>query len=289
MSETDERRTERTVDVMKELADTADKIVQPGLAKISELHHLRATRLTLAAQRLETGLGSSHPRVASLRSRAAAAEKMRDALDVERQRDSERPKPNAKEWMVHGRIVDASGTPLEGAKVRVYERTASQDHLISEVESNSFGDYAITYHERIFAGAPDSADLLIEVVDREGNILIPGDGELRFKPGRDEHLGIVIDTEARRPVPPPEPEPDRPEPPRPEPPSPGDDPIPLTDVQGIGRTYLGRLTGAGIEGVRALIRLDAQRLSTILDVSVRQASTILAEAKRVVKRRRREP
>lgn len=274
---------------MKELAETADRIVQPGLAKISELHDLRAKRLTLATKRLETSLGSSHPRVVVLRSRATAAAKMSEALDGERRRDSERPRPKAKEWMVHGRIYDSTGEPVKGARVRMYDRTSGSGNLISEVESNSFGDYAITYHERVFAGEPDSADLVIEIVDREGNILQPGEGDLRFKPGRDEHLGIVIETTSRTPVLPPEPEPDRPEPPEPDPPPSRPEPIPLTDVRGIGRAYLGRLSEAGIEDARTLTELDARRLSTILVAPPSVASEILAEAKRLVKSRRREP
>ena len=284
MSDTDEHRAETTVEVMKELAETAGNIVQPGLAKISKLHKLRAKRLTLTAKRLEKGLGSSHPRVVTLRSRAAAAKRMSEALDVERRRNSGRPKPTAKEWMVRGRIYSSSGEPIKGAKVRIYEKEPGADNLIGEVESDKFGDYAITYHERVFAGAPESTDLVIEIIDREGNVLQPGEGDLRFKPGRDENLGIVIDTPIERPVRPPEPEPVRPEPPTPEPPVPipGDDPIPLSEVPGIGRVYLARLRSARIKDVAALAALDVGRVASVLGVSERIAKKISYEAKRLV-------
>jgi len=284
MPETDERRAEATIKVMRELAETAGTITQPGLSKIGQLQGLRADRLTQTAQRLEESLGSSDPRVVALRARAAASKRMSTALDVERRRDARRCRPKANEWLVHGRLYDASGTPVKGAKVRVYENKPGEENLIGEVASDEFGDYSIAYHERVFAGAPESTDLVIEVVDLEGNVLQPGEGDLRFKPGRDEYFGIVIDTPIERPVRPPEPEPVRPEPPTPEPPVPipGDDPIPLSEVPGIGRVYLARLRTARIKDVAALAALDVGRVASVLGVSERIAKKISDEAKRLV-------
>lgn len=174
MPENDERRAEATVKVMKELAEAAGKITQPGLSNIAKLQGLRAKRLSLTAKRLEKSLGSSDSRVTALRAQAAASEQMSAALEVERQRDARRPRPTAKEWMVRGRLYSSSGEPVKGAKVRIYEKEPGADNLIGEVESDKFGDYAITYHERVFAGTPDTTGLVIEIVDRDGNVLQPG-------------------------------------------------------------------------------------------------------------------
>lgn len=284
MPESDESRAEATVEVMKELAAAAGKITQPGLSRISQLQGLRAKRLSLTAKRLEESLGSSDPRVVALRAQAEESKQMSAALDVERQRDARRPRPKAKEWLVQGRLYDTSGGPVKGAKVRVYEKEPGEENLIGEVESDRFGDYSIAYHERVFAGAPETTELVVEIVDLEGNILQPGEGNLRFKPGRDEYFGIVIDTRGERPVRPPGPSPVRPEPPTPEPPTPipGDEPIPLSEVRGIGRVYLARLSTAGIKDAAALAAIDVRRLASILGASERIAKKISDEAKRMV-------
>jgi hypothetical protein len=70
------------------------------------------------------------------------------------------------------------------------------DILLGEVETNEYGDYALIYHERDFAGLhEDLPELYVMVNDEAGKALYSSPTSVRFKPGRVDQLDVRLGQE----------------------------------------------------------------------------------------------
>ena len=113
-------------------------------------------------------------------------------------REARRPKATPHEWMVTGQVMDTAGEPVAGLRVRAVDRFGKLDVLLGEVETNEFGDYALVYHEREFAGLREELpELYLVVSDEAGTLLHSSQTPMRFKPGRADRLDVRLGEKPR--------------------------------------------------------------------------------------------
>jgi len=182
--------------------DRSSDAAVPIMESFAELQEKRATRLADAEARLREHLGEDDPRVTALRQSAFAAEDLKRSLRTTAVRDDRLPKLRAQEWMVFGRVLDSGGRPVVGVTVRVFDRDRKYDDLLGETETDEYGDFAVVYHERVFAEAgEDLPELYVMVEDRQGNLLYSSRDELRYEAGRAEYFQIVLGEQQAQPSP----------------------------------------------------------------------------------------
>jgi hypothetical protein len=182
--------------------DRSSDAAVPIMQSFAELQEKRSTRLADAEVRLKEHLGEDDPRVTALRQSALAADGLKRSLRTTAVRDDRLPKLGAQEWMVFGRVLDSEGRPVVGVTVRVFDRDRKYDDLLGETETDEYGDFAVVYHERVFAEAgEDLPELYVMVEDRQGNLLYSSRDELRYEAGRAEHFQIVLGEQRAEPSP----------------------------------------------------------------------------------------
>jgi hypothetical protein len=163
------------------------------LESFANIQNRRAARLADAEARLKADLGENHPQVAALHDAAAMAAAMNHALATMAVRTARRPKVKENEWLVFGRVLDANGNPVSGVRVRIFDRDRIFDDLLGITETDEYGDFAITYHERDFAEPGEGLpELYLMVSDTEGNLLYSSRDNIRYNPGRAEYFEIVL-------------------------------------------------------------------------------------------------
>jgi len=174
----------------------------PIMEHFAELQEKRAIRLADAEARLKVHLGEDHPQVEALRQATFSAGELERSLRTTAVRDDRLPKLEAQEWMVFGRVLDSGGRPVVGVTVRVFDRDRKYDDLLGETETDEYGDFAVVYHERVFAEAgEDLPELYVMVEDRQGNLLYSSRDELRYEAGRAEYFQIVLGEQQAQPSP----------------------------------------------------------------------------------------
>jgi hypothetical protein len=164
-------------------------------AAVARRRSLRMARLAAAGVRLEDELGSDDAQVGELRDRIVLEDRVRVALDVRSERERRRPRPGPGEWMAYGRVVNAGGAPVQGARVRLFDLDRKFDDLLGETRTDEFGDWVIgPYHARDFfekgEGAPE---LYVKVYGARGKLVYSGEEEARFEAGQVEYFEIVLD------------------------------------------------------------------------------------------------
>ncbi|MFB2976709.1 hypothetical protein [Microseira sp. BLCC-F43] len=163
------------------------------LESFANIQNRRASRLADAEARLKADLGENHPQVAALHDAAAMAAAMNHALETMAVRTARRPKVKENEWLVFGRVLDANGNPVAGVRVRIFDRDRIFDDLLGITETDEYGDFAITYHERDFAEPGEGLpELYLMLSDTEGNLLYSSRDNIRYNPGRSEYFEIVL-------------------------------------------------------------------------------------------------
>jgi hypothetical protein len=182
--------------------DRSSDAAVPIMEGFAELQERRAARLTDAGARLEEHLGEDDPRVTAMRQGAFAAKDLKRSLRTTAARDDRLPKMGPQEWMVFGRVLDSGGRPVTGVRVRVFDRDRRYDDLLGETETDEYGDFAVVYHERIFAEAGEELpELYVMVEDRRGNQLYSSRDELRYEASRAEYFQIVLGDQEAEPSP----------------------------------------------------------------------------------------
>ena len=89
--------------------------------------------------------------------------------------------PTEKPFLVRGVVTYANGSPAASLTVQVFDRDLRSEQLLGKTQTNDRGDYLIHYTAKQFRRAEkESADLLVRVVDAQGEVLYdPGlDGVL---------------------------------------------------------------------------------------------------------------
>jgi hypothetical protein len=164
------------------------------MRQLAELLDIRVKSLAQTAERLAAGLGDDHPQVVTMRLTATASSQIKDALDTTAIRQARLPRVKAHEWMVHGQVVDEAGAPLEGLRVRVYDKDRRYDDLLGDTETDEYGDFAVVYHERDFSEAGEALpELYIMVEDQQGNELYSSRDSVRAAAGRVERFEIILE------------------------------------------------------------------------------------------------
>jgi hypothetical protein len=182
--------------------DRSSDAAVPIMEGFAQLQERRAARLANAGARLEEHLGEDDPRVTALRQGASAAEDLKRSLRTTAVRDDRLPKAGPQEWMVFGRVLDSGGRPVTGVRVRVFDRDRRYDDLLGETETDEYGDFAVVYHERVFAEAgEDLPELYVMVEGRRGNLLYSSRDELRYEASRAEYFQIVLGEQQAEPSP----------------------------------------------------------------------------------------
>lgn len=173
--------------------DRSSDAAVPIMQSFAELQERRAERLAGAVSRLTEELGEDDPRVTALRRSAFAAEDLKRSLRTTAARDDRLPKVGPQEWMVFGRVLDSGGRPVAGVRVRAFDRDRRYDDLLGETTTDEYGNFAVVYHERVFAEAgEDLPELYVMVEDQQGSLLYSSRDEIRYEAGRSEYFHIVL-------------------------------------------------------------------------------------------------
>jgi hypothetical protein len=197
---------ERETAGMEEIATSIQALIQeasdaigPGLQDFAHVLRERADRLAGTADRLQKALGPDDERVASLRLAASRSEEMGAAAAQAAERHQALPKVGPNEWTVFGRVVESSGEPAVGLRVRVFDRDRKYDDLLGDTETGEQGDFSVIYHQRDFEEArEENPDLYVLVEDASGIERFSSRGAVRFEAGRSEYFEIVLGEEPPR-------------------------------------------------------------------------------------------
>ena len=193
--EEQELTIEEALQQMAGMAEVLDMSKGSALRHMAGLHKTRSNRLQKAEVRLEAELGSDHPRVVALRRAAARSEVLQRDMSNNAARAEKVPRLKPYEWMVYGRVLDSTGEPAVGLRVRVFDKDRTTDDLLGFTTTDEFGDFALVYHERTFYESGEGApELYVQVEDGSGNVLYSSEDRIRRESGRIEYFEIVLGT-----------------------------------------------------------------------------------------------
>jgi hypothetical protein len=175
----------------------ASRSSAPALNIFAQLQQKRAQRLESAAGSLEKVLGTDHPQVAVLKQSAVSAGDFNTYYKAQAQRVEKRPKLRENEWMVYGRVIDATGQPAAGLTVRVFDKDRKLDDLLGITETEESGDFSVVYHARDFFEVGENApELYLMVEDASGKVLFTSRDSVRPQAGKSEYFTIQLGREA---------------------------------------------------------------------------------------------
>jgi hypothetical protein len=99
-------------------------------------------------------------------------------------------------FRVHGCVVEAAtGRPLEGMVIRLYDKDVVLDDFLGESRTGASGRFELTFTEAQFRDVFEKRpDLYLRVYDPSGtHLLRTTEREVRFNAGRDEFFEVRID------------------------------------------------------------------------------------------------
>ncbi|MEX1211476.1 MAG: neuraminidase-like domain-containing protein [Balneolaceae bacterium] len=111
-------------------------------------------------------------------------------------------------WRVHGHVRDASGKPVTGVLVRLFDRDLHSEEFLGEAVTGEKGDYLIQYLPEAFAkGESGGPDLVVRFYGKEGKeqsatvvdreLVSIGKDSILFHASPVEHLSWTLDEEER--------------------------------------------------------------------------------------------
>ena len=183
---------------LDKVAADAAKTGAPAISTFARFQEERAGRLNKSLKQIKKDLGQEHPDYIATRAAAENAGAMNMQFLTQSARIKSRPLPKAHEWVVFGQVLDASGTPVKGLTVRVFDRDRKYDDLLGETETDENGDFSVTYHERDFRETGEQLpELYVLVSDARGGELYTTRDNVRFRAGRSEYFLIRLGKTAR--------------------------------------------------------------------------------------------
>jgi hypothetical protein len=165
----------------------------PTLKQFARLQGERAAQLAEAETRLRGDVGE-HPRVSALSEAVETAQALERSLRAAAARETRRPEPELGGWVVGGRVVDAEGGPVSGARVQVFDEDLVRSDLLGRTRTDDYGYFEVVYGQEKFSDLGEVApDLYVRIVDREGNLLYEtSQEETRYEANRIEYFYIVL-------------------------------------------------------------------------------------------------
>jgi hypothetical protein len=157
-----------------------------------QLNEGRAQRLATTRDRLARELGADHPRVVELAERHEFISGLNRQLAelVDRQ---QRPTTlKAREWQLHGRVVDGVGRALVGAKVRPVGREHELPELVEPAITDERGEFSAVYHMKDLAPDGTPPQLAIVVEDAKGKQLLHSEETIQPAEKQSDYVEIVL-------------------------------------------------------------------------------------------------
>jgi hypothetical protein len=97
-------------------------------------------------------------------------------------------------WIVRGRVTDKAGKGLSGVFVSVYDEDLFFDDRLGQDETDTDGNYSLTYRTIDFRDLIEAKpDLYLKVIDRKGRSLYVLKRHIWYESGRIETIDIEID------------------------------------------------------------------------------------------------
>jgi hypothetical protein len=141
-------------------------------------------------------IGDDHPRVVRMRRRATLVKDVAGRVDDGRRRLDDADKLRPHEWLVYGRVTLEGDTPLEGMRVRVFDKDRIEDDLLGDEITDGSGEFRAIYHVRDFLDEEEKLpDLYVMVSDRTGKVVVVSEQPIQPTGSRAVYLQIVITAE----------------------------------------------------------------------------------------------
>lgn len=185
-------------DVVSGGAAGLDRLREAGLRGLEALTSARQEGLERERERLAAALGEDHPRVKDLSARLDTGRARLRALGAERARAVAVAKADATEWVLHGSVWRADGSPAADLSVALVNR---QGQWLREL---GFAGTDARGHFELRAPAPPAAvEAHVSVSDRDRAQVFRSDDAVTVAPGRVEYREITLGAGGTRgPVPP---------------------------------------------------------------------------------------
>lgn len=179
-------------DVRGQLTGTSTGLAQ----RLASAGADRARRLETSSARMAEALGDDHPRVVRMRRRATLVKNVTDRVDDGTRRVVDADKLRPHEWLVHGRVTREDDTPLEGMRVRVFDKDRAEADLLGDEITDQSGEFRAIYHVRDFLDEEEKLpDLYVMVSDRTGKVVVVSEQPIQPTESRAVYLQIVITAE----------------------------------------------------------------------------------------------
>jgi hypothetical protein len=96
-------------------------------------------------------------------------------------------------WIVRGRVTDKDGKGLSKLIVSVYDKDLLFDDKLGQTETDSNGDYILTYHTEDYRDIIErKPDIYVKVLDQKGNMLYSSKKKIKFNVGRVEIVNVEL-------------------------------------------------------------------------------------------------
>jgi hypothetical protein len=157
-----------------------------------QLSEDRARRLAATRDRLAGELGPDAPRVVELSERHELIAGINRELAAFVDRQQRPATPKAREWQLHGRVVDGVGRPLVGARVRLVGRDHDLDDLLEAAVTDARGEFSAVYHIKDLAPDGQPPPLAIAVEDAKGKQLLLSEETVQPAERQSDYVEIVL-------------------------------------------------------------------------------------------------
>lgn len=174
---------------MEAVASDSDKV----LGLLADAETARATKQEAIAARLEKSLGKDDPRVVRLRSSAATHRDLGTAHADALKRIERVPKVSREDCAVLGDVVDSSGKPARGLRVRLTDKAGAIDIGGQTATTDEFGEFALVYPKcnlGVAGGTTPEAFLVVE--DAKKQVLFTSPKPVKPTRGRPANFEIVL-------------------------------------------------------------------------------------------------